>query len=429
MARQLTNASINSDSYALYLTVPDRQLILSGRYFGDTEYLTRIRKSPEKTPLEFSLDEWSDIYDRLVEEAEETLNRKRERKLDKLIDKIGQMLDDLTGDADLQDEDLYELANGLFGEANPADALSGFFTSVGQNQKTAPLCLVQLTKSQREVLTDLNTISNDIRELLRADMPDDSYPLNMRQTIVLGLAVAESLSSDDSGQATQLVDVSDRLSEGLVEAMRQEAVGTGHPRGRYGESTPLAVAYQLKISLEHSKPPIWRRIKVADCTLADLHEQIQIAMGWQNCHMHSFQVGDTYFGNVDVDDPETIDESGVLLSSLVNAGQQKIRYWYDFGDDWWHTIKVEKSMDLDPKERLPICLKGARACPPEDVGGVWGYENFLVAMQDPTDENHKELMEWTGGKFDPEAFDLKSINQRLAGLPGPLPGNWREVGV
>lgn len=414
MAWQLTNAPINSDSYALHLTVPDRQLILTGRHFGDSEYLARIRKSPEKTPLEFSLDEWGDIYDRLVEEAEETLDRKRERKLDKLIDKIAQMLDDLTGDADLLDEDRFELANGLFGEANPADALSGFFASVGQNQKSAPLCLIQLTKAQRAALTEMNTISDDIRELLRADMPDDSYPLNMRQTIVLGLAVAESLNSDDSGQSTQLVDVSDRLSEGLVEAMRQEAMSTGRPGDSDGVPTPQAVAYQLKITLDHSKPPIWRRIKVTDCTLAELHELIQLAMGWHDCHMHSFQVGDTYYGNADIDDPETIDESGTLLSSLVDSGQKKIRYWYDFGDDWWHTINIEKSFELDPKEQLPICLKGARACPPEDIGGVWGYENFLTVLQDPTDESHQELMEWSGGKFDAEAFDLKDINARLA---------------
>jgi hypothetical protein len=412
MARQLSGASTSADSFALKLTVPERQLILTGRYFTDTSFLDRIRTSPEKEPLEFSLDDWEDVYDRLVEEAEETDDRKRERKLGKLIGKIGEMLDELI-DYDLDDEP-FNLDGDLFGKTSPADALTNFFTSVGQNESAAPLCVVQLTNAQREALVDMNTISDDIRVMLRTDAPDGAYSLNLRQTLVLGLAVAESLNSDTSGHAARLVDVSDRLSEGLVEALRQEAADTGRPRGRHGASTPLAVAYQLKITLEHSKPPIWRRIKVADCTLAELHDLIQLAMGWHDCHMHSFQVGDVYYGNADIDDPKTIDESGMLLSSLVNAGQEKIRYWYDFGDDWWHTIKVEKALDLDPKERLPICLKGARACPPEDVGGVWGYDSFLAAMQDPKNENHQDVMEWSGGSFDPEAFDLNDVNARLA---------------
>jgi Plasmid pRiA4b ORF-3-like protein len=414
MARQLSNESINADTYALHLTVPDRQLILTSRHFGGTDYVDRIRKSPEKQPLEFSVDDWEDLYDRLVEEAQETDDRKRERKLGKLLGKIGQMLDEFDDD-EFEDDIPFGLGDDVFGETNTAEMLSDFFTSVGQNESGAPVCVVQLTEAQREILADMNTISDDMREMLRADAPDGAYSLNLRQTLVLGLAVAESLNSNASEKATHLVDVSDRLSEGLVEAMRQEAVGTGRPRGGHGASTPLAVAYQLKITLEHSKPPIWRRIKVADCTLDELHDLIQLAMGWHDCHMHSFQVGDTYYGNAEVDDPEAIDEACVLLSSLVNAGQEKIRYWYDFGDDWWHTIKVEKVSDLDPKERLPICLKGARACPPEDVGGVWGYESFLATLQDPKDENHQDLMEWSGGSFDPEAFDLNDVNARLAG--------------
>jgi hypothetical protein len=131
--------------------------------------------------------------------------------------------------------------------------------------------------------------------------------------------------------------------------------------------------HQLKITLKHIKPPIWRRLEVpADIKLGKLHDVIQIAMGWTDSHMHAFIAGQTVYGTPD---PEfgggTKSERNVRLDSIVKAGG-KLVYEYDFGDGWVHEIKVEKVLDADPAAHYPRCTAGKRACPPEDCGGlVW----------------------------------------------------------
>ncbi len=176
---------------------------------------------------------------------------------------------------------------------------------------------------------------------------------------------------------------------------------------RPGSRTNLL--FQLKITLHESKPPIWRRIQVPDCTLGDLHELIQAAMGWENYHMHQFIIGDERYG---IPDPELglKNESMVRLSQIVPQGGTpfRFRYEYDFGDGWLHDILFEDCPPNDVGQKYPVCLKGSRACPPEDVGGVWGYVEFLEAIADPKHERHGELLEWIGGEFDPEEFDAKA---------------------
>jgi hypothetical protein len=101
------------------------------------------------------------------------------------------------------------------------------------------------------------------------------------------------------------------------------------------------------------------------------------------------------------------------LNTLVSGEGDKFTYEYDFGDDWQHEIKIEKVLPPDPKQKLPVCIKGKRACPPEDIGGVWGYEEFLEAIKDPNHDEHAMYTEWIGDDFDPEAFDLDEVNERL----------------
>lgn len=178
------------------------------------------------------------------------------------------------------------------------------------------------------------------------------------------------------------------------------------------------VAYQIKITLDGSKPPIWRRLRVPDCTLQELHDVVQLAMGWMNCHLHEFQAGKERFSSADMDDfdpdDEASDESNVRLSDLVEQGHKKLQYWYDFGDDWRHTIAIEKTLDAAADNEYPTCTAGARACPPEDVGGIWGYYDLLEALADTKHDRHEELVEWLGDEFDPEEFDVDRINQQLS---------------
>lgn len=173
--------------------------------------------------------------------------------------------------------------------------------------------------------------------------------------------------------------------------------------------------YQIKVTLRRSKPPIWRRLLVpGDVTLYDLHKIIQAAMGWMNCHLHQFIIGGEYYGIPSEDDWEPmIDERKYRLAEIAPTERSKFIYEYDFGDGWEHDVVVEKILPREPDGKYPYCLKGKRACPPEDVGGIWGYEEFLKAMKDPTHEEHETYVEWWGGIFDPEDFDLERTNRRL----------------
>lgn len=173
--------------------------------------------------------------------------------------------------------------------------------------------------------------------------------------------------------------------------------------------------YQLKIALKDSKPPIWRRVLVpGSFSLGKLHHVIQIAMGWNDAHMHQFNVKGNFYGVPSPEDWEPMkNETRFRLETVAPPVKSKFIYEYDFGDSWIHTVTVEKILPPEPGAKYPQCIAGKRACPPEDVGGVWGYEEFLMAMNDPDHEEHESFMEWIGGEFDPEEFDLEYINEEV----------------
>jgi hypothetical protein len=179
--------------------------------------------------------------------------------------------------------------------------------------------------------------------------------------------------------------------------------------------TPKEVV-ELKITLSGTKPPIWRRFAVDSAvTLATLHDVIQIVMGWGNCHLHQFIINGEYFGPTDLDlDLEDLsDERKVKLRDIADRPKAKFQYEYDFGDGWRHGLEIRKVGPPEDGVTYPLCLAGALACPPEDCGGVWGYAEFLAAIQDPKHENHKEMLDWIGGAFEPNAFDLDAVNRHL----------------
>jgi len=173
--------------------------------------------------------------------------------------------------------------------------------------------------------------------------------------------------------------------------------------------------YQIKITLTGSKPPIWRRFQVrGDTSLARLHDIIQIIMGWESYHLHEFIVRNAFrVSNPEFELDGTQDESRVALQDIAPEEKCRVEYVYDFGDGWRHDILVEKIIPPEEGKRYPVCLKGKRACPPEDCGGIWGYEAFLEAIADPEHPDHQELLDWIGGSFDPEELDLDEINAML----------------
>ena len=179
----------------------------------------------------------------------------------------------------------------------------------------------------------------------------------------------------------------------------------------------LRKTYQLKITLKDSKPPIWRRFLIEDSvTLAKLHDALQIIMGWTDSHLHQFVAANNFYGvpNPDFDFSDILDEKKFRLSQLLKKEKDSVLYEYDFGDGWRHQITLEKILPFNPNAALPVCIKAKGACPPEDIGGIWGYYHFLDALSDPDHPEHAEYKEWIEGDFDPDAYDIAEVNELLA---------------
>lgn len=177
----------------------------------------------------------------------------------------------------------------------------------------------------------------------------------------------------------------------------------------------LRSVYQLKVTLQGIQPPIWRRILIASTeNLEDLHFTLQVVMGWTNSHLHEFMLNHERYGALDEDFPPNLrDEVDYRVDQLLKEEKDKLLYVYDFGDGWEHEVVLEKILPFEPGADLPKCLKGSRACPPEDVGGPPGYQMFLEAISDLSHPEHDDMAEWLGGDFDSEHFDLAEVNDFL----------------
>ena len=188
-----------------------------------------------------------------------------------------------------------------------------------------------------------------------------------------------------------------------------------------------APVYQLKVVLTGSKPAVWRRLQVPDnCNFGWLHAVLQVAMGWTNSHLHHFLTAEARYSDPRHHQDEGFgekpdrDETKTMLAQAAPAEGAQFGYEYDFGDSWEHEITVEKILPPDAAvSTVALCLEGARACPPEDCGGVWGYDNLLKILKNRKHPEHKSMLEWLGRPFDAEAFDLAKTNAWLGKLKWP----------
>lgn len=184
------------------------------------------------------------------------------------------------------------------------------------------------------------------------------------------------------------------------------------------KTDPPAPVFQIKVALRGAKPPIWRRLEVpADMSLARLHTVLQIAFEWGNSHLHVFETPYGSYGTADADLGHSSDEQ-VTLEQVAPLVKSKLRYTYDFGDDWEHDILVEKVLDRAGTVSLPRCTGGRRAAPPEDCGGIPGYADLVEVLSDPADQEHEEMLGWLGlddaAEFDPETFDAGVVTRELS---------------
>ena len=227
-------------------------------------------------------------------------------------------------------------------------------------------------------------------------------------------AVLYAPAPDKTRLAAVLNRVGDLLSEDFAGLFSAETPKARKTAPKHGDRI-----YQFKITLLDIQPAIWRRIQVTDCTLADLHEYIQAAFGWENYHLHAFTVdGERYEpppAPHDFEfDPDIRDETRVALSTLIpRSGKRTLWvYEYDFGDCWRHAVLFEGLPPIDSKAKYPLCVEGERACPPEDCGGPWGYPEYLDAIADPRHDDHEDTLRWRG-PFDPDAFDAKKATRAM----------------
>jgi Plasmid pRiA4b ORF-3-like protein len=177
-------------------------------------------------------------------------------------------------------------------------------------------------------------------------------------------------------------------------------------------------ACQFLIILPNTDPLVWRRIQVPESySFWDLHVAIQDAMGWRDYHLHEFVVMDpkseraTRIGIPDDEMPEErpcLAGWKVPITRYLTQGADPVRYRYDFGDDWEHTLEFEDVVPTDGGA-YPRCVAGASACPPEDVGGTHGYAEFLRAIRDARHPEHEAMLQWAGGRFDPDTFRPQAI--------------------
>jgi len=412
----------------LKLTAAERTLVLEQLPCLDLDYEQVIRDTPAGHPILLDLGELDDFGGYVAAEANHTKDKKLQKKLDAIFQKIQDLLDTHTDEEPpktVKIEDARK-AKVLSDQAvQIADWAAKALVAAEQlGIKNKPLERFCLAPAQQEVLLLVPGISKAIKTKLAKD----GSSFTVADVASMTMALAADLP--DGGPQKQVAvlflakHLMDQLQEGIVGKAKPKSSKVKEPKAKAGANT----LFQFKITLMDSTPPIWRRIQVMDCTLDKLHEHIQTAMGWTNSHLHQFEIDKQRYADRMLLE-ETFEEMGCLDSTTTmlsdvlpkNGKRFRFRYEYDFGDSWYHDIIFEGCPKPEPDQKYPLCLEGERACPPEDVGGIGGFYEFAEALANPKHKRHKELMEWNG-PFDPDEFDAaKATKAMKKGLP-----NWRD---
>ncbi len=251
----------------------------------------------------------------------------------------------------------------------------------------------------------------DAQQISPHDLPaDESLELGAVTATLSQLLFLLQDLDHTADEISDLADLIDQIEAHLDHLLADlhDAAEPGIPKLRLLQA-PTNV-YQLKISLKGSKPPIWRRVMVLDNTCLDeLHHVIQLSMGWTNSHLHMFEHEGILYEQASEEDnfgfSEAEPEAETEIRDLLCSEKDKLNYTYDFGDNWEHTILLEKILPIHANATYPHCIKGRRACPPEDCGGIGGYNDLLDILNNPSHAQHDELTDWVGAPIDPAAFN------------------------
>ncbi len=396
-----------NEKFGLRLTVAERKLILEDPIHVHDELAVPIRATPTGALVLLTVDQLEDLGGHVAAEANHTTDKKLRKKLDAIFSKIQGLLAthaDEEPPKSLKIEDAQREKPLAKQSVQLAERSAKLLIGAEQlGIKTKPVARFPLPGAERAVLMMIPAIDEKILKKLAMEKPK----LTVGEVGGLLMAVAEAMIDAHPSHCFALI----MTAKSLMDCLEAEVTAALEPTP--GSARP-SVVYRLRITLADIEPAIWRLVEVPDCSLGELHEVIQIAMGWQNSHMHQFVVNGKHFGQAMLDELDIEDEEDIRLSQIFKGKKKpRIVHEYDFGDSWQHEIALEKTLEPEPKVKYPRCLEGARACPPEDCGGAWGCADFLQAMADPKHPEHRDLKEWIGGKFDPEKFDLNAVNREL----------------
>ena len=356
----------------------------------DTDLESAVRRTPPGEPVCLTLEEFDELAGWVAAEANHTKDKKLGKTLDGVFKKIDQLL------ATYSDEDSPPTLS--IADAKKAKLIADHSAQLADHLTKAQLAADELDANGKPIDFGLQESDRAILALLPGLAPALKEKLESRdaeftvgEIISMTTAVADSLPHAEPAQQAALLFVTRGLIGGLThcisptgaKAWREKTRSTSH-------------VYQFKITLLGTKPPIWRRIQVKDCTLDKLHEHIQTAMGWTNSHLHHFKFDDILYGDPmlleeDFEEMGYQDSTSVKLSELHLTGCKPFgfEYEYDFGDDWRHDVWFEGCPAAQKGVSYPLCVEGEKACPPEDVGGVESYDRFLAALADPSHEEHE----------------------------------------
>jgi hypothetical protein len=388
-----------------------------------------IRSTPLNRPVPFSAEDLEEVAGYLAATANHTTDKRLERRLDKLFERVEEALNQhfrrrQSAPQKSQTQQgasaAVKLAEWTVKELSLADSQ---IEKRGGNPlilRSVPTDGLKLTKAERLLMIEQLALSTSLQVRLVKSINDRKpFPLTVGQMLQMCIALAEAIEAADGKQLQSLLNLATKVGPVLKESLGKAVVSM---QSRHSSTTgsrrksATSALYQFKITMRGSRPPIWRRIQVKNCTLDRFHSCIQAAMGWENCHLYRFQISETQYADQSLFDGdfEGIDSRKVKLSDVLPEDGNRFRflYEYDFGDGWEHEILFEGCPRPEKGVRYPLCLEGERACPPEDVGGMGGFEQFLEIVADPKHPEHRQMVDWIG-KFDAEAFSVDVANQAL----------------
>jgi hypothetical protein len=318
-----------------------------------------------------------------------------------------------------------EVLRAIFGAGDLAPGMIDLSGSVRPG-KTFELTL---TENQRKSLIECCNLPKRLLQKLReAGTGKQSITVTRNELDELNDETGRCSIEAPAVHRKRLQSIQTQVAELFADDTHESLVRHNKKKSRAKKPSPekpTTIIYQFTITLLDTKPKIWRRIRIPDCKLNNLHLHIQAVMGWENSHLHHFDIKGERHGI-----PEQLDYGGdgdvndsrkVMLSEIIPPGGKKLafRYTYDFGDNWEHEVLFEGIVKPAPKTKYPLCLEGERAGLPENCGGTHGYEHLLEVLADPRHEEHRDMLEWVGEDFDPERFDARLATVRMVrGLRG-----------